>query len=90
MRFVQRDPVVRAWYRKKVARDGRLPRSNALVAVMRKLGMAIWHVVRGSPFDSRKLFDLKALGMVIRYRLADILRGRFDLPHRVNIAENSG
>jgi len=63
MRFVQRDPVVRAWYRKKVARDGRLPRYNALVAVMRKLGMAIWHVARGSPFDSRKLFDLKALGM---------------------------
>lgn len=24
---------------------------------------------------------------LIRYRLADILRGRFDLPHRVNIAE---
>jgi len=27
---------------------------------------------------------------LIRYRLADILRGRFDLPHRVNIAENIG
>jgi transposase len=63
MRFVQRDPVIRAWYRKKVQRDGRLPRYNALVAVMRKLGMAIWHVARGNPFDSRKLFDCKALGM---------------------------
>ena len=63
MRFVQRDPVVRAWYRKKVARDGRLPRYNALVAVMRKLGMAIWHVARGHPFDSGKLFDLKVLGL---------------------------
>jgi transposase len=63
MRFVQRDPVVRAWYRKKVARDGRLPRYNALVAVMRKLGMAIRHVARGVPFDSRKLFDIKALGL---------------------------
>ena len=63
MRFVQRDPVIRAWYRKKVERDGRLPRYNALVAVMRKVGMAIWHVARGNPFDSRKLFDCKALGM---------------------------
>jgi hypothetical protein len=63
LRFVQRDPVVQAWYHKKVARDGRLPRYNALVAVMRKLGMAIWHVARGQAFDSRKLFDLKALGM---------------------------
>jgi transposase len=63
MRFVQKDPVVQAWYRKKVERDGRMPRHNALVAVMRKLGMAIWHVARGSAFDSRKLFDLQALGI---------------------------
>lgn len=63
LRYVQRDPVVRAWYRKKVERDGRLPRYNALVAVMRKLGLAIWHVARGAPFDSRKLFDLNTLGM---------------------------
>ena len=63
MRFVQRDPVVRAWYGKKVERDGNLPRYNALVAVMRKLGMAIWHVARGHPFDSRKLFNLDSLGL---------------------------
>jgi len=63
LRFVQKDPVVQAWYHKKVVRDGRLPRYNALVAVMRKLGMAIWHVARGQAFDSCKLFDLKALGM---------------------------
>jgi len=65
LRCVQRDPIVRAWYLKKVERDGRMPRYNALVAVMRKLGMAIWHVARGQRFDSRKLFDLKALGMAI-------------------------
>ena len=65
MRFVRKDPVIRAWYLKKVERDGRLPRYNALVAVMRKLGLAIWHVARGHPFDSRKLFDLKALGLAV-------------------------
>jgi hypothetical protein len=27
---------------------------------------------------------------LIRYRMTDILRGRFDLLHRVNIAENAG
>ena len=63
MRFVQKDAVVRAWYRKKVERDGRLSRYNALVAVTRKLSLAIWHVARGAPFDSRTLFDLKTLGM---------------------------
>lgn len=63
LRFVQRDPVVRAWYRKKVERDGRVPRYNAVVAVMRKLALAMWHVARGQPFDSAKLFDLKILGL---------------------------
>ncbi len=63
MRLVQWDPVVRAWYKKKVERDGGLPRYNALVAVMRKLGLAIWYVARGETFDSRKLFDIKTLGI---------------------------
>lgn len=30
---------------------------------------------------------IKYLMKLIRYRTADILRGRLDLPHRVNIAE---
>jgi len=63
MRLIQRDPVVAAWYHNKVERDGRIPRFNALVAVMRKLAMAVWHVAQGQPFDSRKLFNAKALGM---------------------------
>ncbi len=61
MRMVQRDPVVGAWYRNKIQRDGSKPRFNALVAVMRKLGLAIWHVAHGERFDSRKLFDAHAL-----------------------------
>ena len=65
LRCIQREPIVRAWYLKKVERDGRIPRYNAVVAVMRKLGLAIWHVARGQRFDSRKLFDLQALGMAM-------------------------
>lgn len=61
LRFVQRDPVVRAWYLSKLQRDGSISRCNAVVAVMRKLALALWHVARGSPFDSRKLFDLNTL-----------------------------
>ncbi len=64
MRMVQRDLVVGAWYRRKVQRDGSKPRFNTLVAVMRKLGLAIWHVAHGEHFDSRKLFDTHALGLV--------------------------
>ena len=63
MRAVQRDPVIRAWYRKKLTRDGKVTRYNAQVAVMRKLGMAIWHVARGSPFDSSKLFNVANLDL---------------------------
>ncbi|MES9856174.1 MAG: transposase [Sedimenticola sp.] len=63
MRLTQSDPVVHAWYRKKVQRDGKLPRFNALVAVMRKVAMAVWHVARGESFDSSKLFNAKALGL---------------------------
>ena len=63
MRMTQRDPVVRAWYQKKVQRDGDKPRYNALVAVMRKLVLALWHVASGEAFDSSKLFNTKTLGL---------------------------
>ena len=63
MRLTQYDPMVHAWYLAKVQRDGRAPRFNALVAVMRKLALALWHVARGSAFDSRKLFDAQKLGL---------------------------
>ncbi len=57
-RLIHRDAVARAWYDKKVERDGGV-RAKALVAVMRKLVRALWHVARGGAgtFDTRKLFD---------------------------------
>lgn len=62
LRLIQRsgDPVVRAWYLRKVQRDGGV-KLKAVVAVMRKLAAALWHVVRGAPFDSRLLFDTRRL-----------------------------
>ena len=61
-RWVQRDPIARAWYQSKKARDGGRA-SRAVVAMMRKLAKALFHVGRGAEFDSTKLFDIKRLGV---------------------------
>jgi len=61
LRLVQRDPIVKAWYAKKVARQGGIAKNRAVVAVMRKLAKALWHVAAGAAFDSRKLFDVSRL-----------------------------
>lgn len=60
MRWVYRDPIVQAWYRAKVRRDGGLT-GKAMIAVVRKLAKALWYVARGEPFDPRKLFNVKHL-----------------------------
>jgi len=65
LRLIKTDPVVAAWYRKKVARDGGKKR-KAVVAVMRKMAMALWHVGRGHAFDATKLFDINKLGLPAR------------------------
>ena len=59
-RWVRQDPVARAWYEKKIARDaGR--KSKAIVALMRKLAGALYHIGRGDPYDAAKLFALSNL-----------------------------
>jgi transposase len=58
MRLVQHDPVIKAWYERKVARDGGRFKGRALIAVMRKVVKGLWHVARGEKFDSSKLFNL--------------------------------
>jgi hypothetical protein len=70
LRLVQRDPVVRAWYAKKVARQAGTAKSKAVVAVMRKLSMAMWHVARGAVFDARKLFDVSRLPGVLESKVS--------------------
>ena len=63
LRLLQKDPVVRAWYDKKVARQGGHLKSKAIIAIMRKLSRALWHVAHGAIFDSRKLFDVSRLSL---------------------------
>jgi transposase len=62
LRWLYQDPVIAQWYRNKVRRDGD-HKGKAIVAVMRKRALALWHLARGEAFDSRKLFDIRALGM---------------------------
>jgi transposase len=66
LRLLQSDPVIRAWYAKKVKRQGGKAKAKAVVAVMRKLMLALWHVARGEAFDATKLFDIRRLGVLER------------------------
>lgn len=66
LRLIQKDPVIRAWYAKKVKRQGGQAKPKAVVAVMRKLMLALWHVARAEKFDSTKLFDIRRLGNLQR------------------------
>jgi hypothetical protein len=63
LRLIQSEPRFKAWYGRKVARsDGRY-KGKAVVALMRKLAKALWHVSRGGTFDTSKLFDDARLGL---------------------------
>lgn len=61
LRWLQREPLIAAWYQAKVQRDGGHLKGKALVALMRKLAKALWHVARGQAFDADQLFDRQAL-----------------------------
>lgn len=64
LRWSHQDPVITAWYQSKIKRDGGL-KGKAIIAVMRKLALSLWYVARGERFDSRKLFNARALGIVV-------------------------
>jgi transposase len=59
-RWIQTDPIAKAWYQRKKQRDGGRA-SRAAVALMRKLAKALFHVARGASLDSTKLFDVRRL-----------------------------
>jgi transposase len=60
LRMIHRDAHIKAWYERKLARDGKRGKGRALIAIMRKLVKGLWHVAHGARFDSRKLFNLEA------------------------------
>jgi len=59
LRLVKKTSPVRPWYLKKKHRDSD-EAGRALVGIMRRLGLALWHVaVMGEAFDKKRLFPGK-------------------------------
>jgi transposase len=60
LRFTKDDATARAWCQaRKAYKAGQ--KLKAVVAVMRKLTRALWHVARGATFDTTKLFDTRRI-----------------------------
>lgn len=56
LRLIHNDAVVKAWYQRKV--DTRA-KNKTVIALMRKLAKALWHLARGERFDASKLLTVK-------------------------------
>lgn len=62
LRMIQQSRATRAWYtQRRGYTEG--TKQRAVVAVMRKLVRAIFHVARGDEFDDGKLFDVRRLNL---------------------------
>lgn len=67
-RMVQRQrgcPYVRAWYLERLRRNGGC-KLKGLVAVMRKLIKALYHIGRGAEYEPTKLFDASRLDLSMK------------------------
>jgi hypothetical protein len=53
--LIHRDAIVREWYQRQVQAQGGRDKSKVVVALLRKLVRALWHIARGAAFDARKL-----------------------------------
>lgn len=60
LRMIAKESSVRAWYVRRRRYAGGA-KTAAVVAVMRKLLKAVFHVARGERFDATKLFDVRRL-----------------------------
>jgi len=57
LRLIRNDPVVARWYEGKKDPKAKL---KAVIAFVRKLALALWHVARGEKFDASRLLSVKA------------------------------
>lgn len=60
LRMLQSSPVVEEWYRRREGYTAKT-KKRAVIAVMRKLVRATFHVAKGEAFEPEKLFDVKKL-----------------------------
>ena len=92
LRFMKDDATALAWCR---ARKGyqAAQKLKAIVALMRKLARALWHVARGATFDPTKLFDTRRLDLASRDPLptiaSDASTARTREPHQGGAASAS-
>jgi transposase len=63
LRLIARDPIVKRWYELKSNRPGAV-KNKCVIALMRKLAKALWHLAHGGAFDPNKLFNRKAIAGV--------------------------
>lgn len=63
LRAIHQHAPVRRWFERRTAYVAEL-RRKAVIAVMRKLVRAMFHVARGATFDATKLFDMRRLGLL--------------------------
>ncbi len=70
LRLIQNDPVFKAWYDRKVARDGGKCKLKAILALERKLAMGLWHVGQGKSFQVDLLFDVERLNLTPSSKVA--------------------
>jgi transposase len=62
LRMLKGSAAVRAWYQRRRGYTEE-SKQRAVVAVMRKLVRAMFHIARGDAFDASKLFDLRRLDL---------------------------
>lgn len=62
LRMIQGSPAVQAWYKRRRSHTEE-SKQRAVVAVMRKLVRALFHVARGNAFDPARLFDMRRLSL---------------------------
>jgi transposase len=60
LRWIHQDPIACAWYQR---RSGYREESKqrAVIALMRKLVKALWHVAKGKRYQASQLFDVRRL-----------------------------
>lgn len=66
--LIRRDPIIAAYYRAKLERDGGRHKLLATTAVMRKVALALFHVGRGAVFEPERLVDVSRLQLPETYR----------------------
>ncbi len=64
LRLIHKDPIVQAWHQRKIRRDGG-KKMKSVIAIMRKLIRALWHVSWGAVFDSSLLYDVNRLRLQV-------------------------